>query len=48
MNIFYPFIYERKKKNIEPLPLYIEINPIPLEKLTEKEKENKEEIIIEL
>jgi hypothetical protein len=48
MNIFYPFIHERKKKNIEPLPLYIEINPVPLEKCPKQEKEEEKIIIIEL
>jgi hypothetical protein len=48
MNTFYPFIHERKKKNIEPMPLYIELIP-PQEKLPdEEEKEEKRIIIIEL
>ena len=49
MNIFYPFIHERKKKNWEPLPLYIEQMP-QIEPVEEKEdkEQNQEIIIIEL
>jgi len=46
MNTFYPFIHERKKKDVEPLPLYIELYPMPLEKLPEEEKEEEKRIII--
>jgi hypothetical protein len=48
MNTFYPFIHERKKKNVEPLPLYIELYPMPPEKLPEEEEEEKRIVIIEL
>ena len=46
MNTSYPFIHERKKKDVEPLPLYIELYPMPLEKLPEEEKEEEKRIII--
>jgi len=48
MNTFYPFIHERKKKNVEPLPLYIELIPPQEELPAEEEKEKKRIIIIEL
>lgn len=48
MNNFYPFIHERKKKDWEPLPLYIEPAPLPKHKEIDKDKEEKKPIIIEL
>lgn len=49
MNNFFPFIYERKKKNSEPIPLYIEV-PAPVKPQEEIEKKSEEEkvVIIEL
>lgn len=29
MKPFYPFIYEKRKEDFEPLPLYIELIPPP-------------------
>lgn len=47
MNPFIPFIHtpERKKKENEPLPLYIELIP-PMEKPQEKEQEEEQRVII--
>ncbi len=49
MDIFYPFIYEKKEKN-EPAPLYVELFPPVLEDQedTSEEKEEPRVIIIEL
>lgn len=49
MDIFYPFIYEKKEKN-EPTPLYVELVPPTLEEREDlsEEKENPGVIIIEL
>ena len=51
MNPFIPFIHtpERKKKENEPLPLYVELYP-PMEKPQQEEekKEDSRVIIIEL
>lgn len=50
MQPFLPFIHEKKKKiNIEYIPLYIEIEPIPLIKKTDDDldEENKT-IVIEI
>jgi hypothetical protein len=47
MDTFYPFIHqpERKKKENEPIPLYIELVPQP-EHPSQKEDEQEEKIII--
>jgi hypothetical protein len=48
MNHYFPFIYEKKKREREPAPLYIELEP-PRPQNPEKIKEDKYEItIIEL
>lgn len=44
MDLFYPFIYEPKKKEVfEPLPLYIELVQLPEE---ETELQEEETVII--
>ena len=49
MNAYCPFIYEPKKKEtLEPLPLYIEVEPPPQEEEKLKEDERPGVIIIEL
>ena len=49
MNIYYPFPYNPKKKEtLDPLPLYIEIEPQIKEKQEKEEKEERGFIIIEL
>ena len=50
MDPFYPFIHERerKKKDNEPQPLYVELYPPPPEKREEEEKEESRVIIIEI
>jgi hypothetical protein len=48
MEIFYPFIHElvRKKKEVEPIPLYIEVGPPP--QIEKKENEEEKILIIEI
>jgi hypothetical protein len=46
---FYPFIHNPKKKDeLEPQPLYIEVGPIPEKEEKPKEDEQPGVIIIEL
>lgn len=40
MKTFYPFIYEKiKKKEIQPIPLYIEVVPVIIEPPKREEKQ---------
>jgi hypothetical protein len=50
MDVYYPFIHDPKKKDeLEPLPLYVEVGPPPeKEEKKEEEKEDRGVIIIEL
>jgi hypothetical protein len=50
MNDFFPFIHkiEKKKKEDELQPLYIELEPPPLERRQEKEEETPRVVIIQL
>jgi len=50
MTVFYPFIHQtdrKKKEKFEPIPLYIELGPIPFKEEEEKKEEEKV-IIIEI
>jgi hypothetical protein len=53
MNTSYPFIHknEQKKKEFEPIPLYVELVPpqeIPLEKKEDQEDKEERVIIIQI
>jgi hypothetical protein len=47
MDTFYPFIHQPEKKEFEPEPLYIELEP-PIIQPLKKEEEASRVIIIEL
>lgn len=49
MELFYPFIHERKEKDkIEQLPLYLEIEPIFEKNIKDTENQNNSIIIIDI
>jgi hypothetical protein len=49
MQPFYPFIHKQeRKKEQEPLPLYIELGPPPQKEEKEPEEEESRVVIIEL
>lgn len=50
MDTFFPFIFEKpkKKKEFEPQPLYVELNPPPPERKKEEESEESHVVIIDL
>lgn len=50
MDNFFPFVFEKlkKKKELEPQPLYVELNPPPPEPPKEEESEESRVVIIEL
>jgi len=50
MDTFYPFIKkeDRKKKDIEPQPLYVELYPPPPPQKKEEAEEEQRVIIIEI
>lgn len=45
MELFIPFIHEKKEK-FEPLPLYIELIPLPINNESDKDDEKESNIII--